>query len=81
MARTNIDLDDDLVGTVMVRYNLTTKRQAVNYALRHLAGQPMTREEALAMCGSMPDFEVPEDRFTHALHDEDSLTDDGTSAS
>ena len=72
MARTNIDIDDALVEIVMVRYHLTTKREAVDYALRHLAGQPMSKEEALAMFGSMPDFDVPEDRpFTHVLHDDD----------
>ena len=70
MSRTNIDIDDELVEIVMVRYQLKTKREAVDYALRHLVGQPMTKEEALAMMGSMPDFEVPEDRFTHFLHDE-----------
>ena len=79
MSRTNIDIDDDLVDIVMVRYHLRTKREAVDYALRHLVGQPMTKEEALAMLGSMPDFEVPEDRFTHFLHDEDPPTDDDPS--
>ena len=82
MSRTNIDLDDELVAIVMVRYQLKTKREAVDYALRNVAGKPMTKEEALAMCGSMPDFEVPEDRpFTHFLHDEDPLTDDDGSTS
>lgn len=61
MSRTNIDIDDGLVQIVMVRYHLKTKREAVDYALRHLAGQPMSREEMLDMCGSKPDFEVPED--------------------
>ena len=61
MGRTNIDIDDDLVHRVMVQYDLRTKREAVDYALRHLAGQPMTREEMIAMAGIMPDFEVPED--------------------
>lgn len=61
MARTNIDIDDELVDRVMVRYGLRTKREAVDYALRHLAGQPMTREEMLAMAGSMPGFAVPDD--------------------
>jgi len=79
MSRTNIDLDDELVEIVMVRYHLKTKREAVDYALRRLVGQPMTKEEALAMMGSMPDFEVPEDRFTHFLHDEDLPTDDDPS--
>ena len=61
MGRTNIDIDDELVEVVMVRYNLKSKREAVDYALRHLVGQPMTRTEMLAMCGSMPDFEIPVD--------------------
>lgn len=73
MSRTNIDIDDELVEIVMVRYHLKTKREAVDYAQRHLVGQPMTKKEALAMFGSMPDFEVPEDRpFTHFLHDDDA---------
>jgi len=45
----------------MMQFGLTTKREAVDYALRHLAGQPMTREEMIAMAGTMPDFEIPED--------------------
>ena len=63
MSRTNIDLDDELVHRVMVRYQLSTKREAVDYALRHLAGQPMTTAEALGMAGSIPDFDVPRDDF------------------
>jgi len=61
MSRTNIDIDDELVHRVMMQFGLTTKREAVDYALRHLAGQPMTREEMIAMAGTMPDFEIPED--------------------
>jgi len=61
MSRTNIDINDALVHRVMVRYQLTTKREAVDYALRHLAGQPMTTTEALRMAGSLPDFAVPPD--------------------
>lgn len=56
MSRTNIDIDDDLVEIVMVRYGLSTKRDAVDLALRHLAGQPMSRSEMLAMAGSLPEF-------------------------
>ena len=63
MARTNIDIDDDLIEIVMVRYHLKTKREAVDYALRYLVGTPMTKEEALAMFGSMPDFRIPPERF------------------
>lgn len=61
MGRTNIDIDDELVARVMARYHLTTKREAIDYALRRLVGNPMTREEILAMGGSMPDFELPPD--------------------
>lgn len=61
MSRTNIDIDDELIRRVMVRYHLTTKREAVDYALRSPVGNPMTTEVALAMAGSMPDFELPPD--------------------
>jgi Arc/MetJ family transcription regulator len=51
-VRTNIKIDDDAVRTIMDRYGLRTKTAAVDLALRHLAGQPMTRAEALAMRGA-----------------------------
>ncbi|MDQ3608610.1 MAG: type II toxin-antitoxin system VapB family antitoxin [Actinomycetota bacterium] len=35
----------------MERYRLSTKREAVDFALRRLVGDPMTREEALTMEG------------------------------
>jgi len=49
--RTNIELEERYLQTVMTRYRLRTKTEAVDLALRHLAGQPMTLEEALAMRG------------------------------
>lgn len=45
----------------MGRYGVHTKTAAVDLALRHLAGQPMTREEALAMRGTRAIDEVPDD--------------------
>ena len=51
-ARTNIELEDTYVQAIMDRYGVRTKTEAVELALRHLAGQPMTREEALAMRGA-----------------------------
>ena len=51
MTRTNIEIDDALVERVMRRYRLSSKRAAVDLALRRLVGDPMTREEALAMHG------------------------------
>jgi len=65
MGRTNIVIDDVLVGIVMERYNLKTKREAVDQALRHLAGSPMTKEEMLTMRGANLIGEIPEDRFDH----------------
>jgi len=50
--RTNIDLDERLVSEVMRRYRLNSKREAVDLALRRLAGEPLSKEEALAMRGS-----------------------------
>lgn len=52
MARTNVDLDDQLVAEVMRRFGLKTKREAVDFALRRLVGPVMTREEMLAMEGT-----------------------------
>ena len=51
-VRTNIEIEDTYLQAVMDRYHLRTKTEAVDLALRHLAGQPMSREEALAMRGS-----------------------------
>jgi Arc/MetJ family transcription regulator len=60
-TRTNIEIDDGNLRLVMDRYGLHTKTEAVDLALRHLAGQPMTREEALAMHGANAIDEVPRD--------------------
>jgi Arc/MetJ family transcription regulator len=60
-TRTNIEIEDTYVQTIMDRYGLRTKTDAVELALRHLAGQPMTREEALAMRGARAIGELPPD--------------------
>ena len=52
MSRTNIDLDDDACRAVMERYQLSSKRDAVNFALRTLAAEPLTVEEARGLRGS-----------------------------
>lgn len=58
-TRTNVEIDDDALRIVMRRYRLATKTEAIDLALRRLAGQPMTREEALAMRGAAALDEVP----------------------
>ena len=60
-VRTNIELDDACLQAIMDRYGVRTKTAAVDLALRHLAGQPMTREEALAMRGARAITEPPAD--------------------
>jgi Arc/MetJ family transcription regulator len=60
-VRTNIEIDDVYVRRIMNRYGIHTKTEAVDLALRHLAGQPMTREEALAMEGAHAIGELPPD--------------------
>jgi Arc/MetJ family transcription regulator len=60
-SRTNIEIENTYVEIIMERYGVRTKTEAVDLALRHLAGQPMTREEALAMEGARAIGEPPED--------------------
>jgi len=60
-VRTNIELEDRYIEAIKARYGVRTKTEAVELALRNLAGQPMTREEALAMRGAHAMGEVPPD--------------------
>ena len=65
-TRTNIEIDDDHVRVIMARYGLRTKTDAVDLALRSLAGQPMSREEALGMRGAHA-FDLVDDTHDLAL--------------
>jgi Arc/MetJ family transcription regulator len=60
-VRTNIEIEDTYLQAIMDRYGVHTKTEAVDLALRHLAGQPMTREEALAMRGAGAIGKIPAD--------------------
>lgn len=64
MARTNIDLDESAVKSVMRRYAFTTKRDAVNFALRAIANEPLDTAPALALEGSGWDADLDELRQT-----------------
>ena len=57
----NIEIEDDYVRVIMDRFGVHTKTEAVDLALRHLAGQPLTRDEALAMRGAHAIGHVPDD--------------------
>jgi Arc/MetJ family transcription regulator len=52
MSRTNIDIDEEACQAVMDRYHLSTKRAAVNFALRTLAAEPLDLDSARRMRGS-----------------------------
>jgi len=52
MGRTNVDLDDEACRIVMERYHLATKRDAVNFALRTVAAEPLDLDRARALRGS-----------------------------
>lgn len=62
MARTNIDIDEDACAEVMRRYQLATKREAVNFALRAVAAKPLGLEEAKKLRGSGWDGDLEEMR-------------------
>ena len=51
MSRSKIDIDDELAAEVMRRFGLTSKRAAVDLALRRLVGLPLNREFLLGLEG------------------------------
>ena len=52
MSRTNIDIDEEACAQVMRRCQLDTKKDAVNFALRTIAAEPLSLDEAKQMRGS-----------------------------
>jgi Arc/MetJ family transcription regulator len=60
-VRTNIEIEETYVDEIKRRYGVRTKTEAVDLALRRLAWEPMTREEALAMEGAFAIEDVPAD--------------------
>ena len=70
MARISVEIDEAACAEVMRLYHLKTKREAINFALRWMAGYPippdpakaMTLEEARAMRGIGWDGDLDEMR-------------------
>jgi Arc/MetJ family transcription regulator len=60
-VRIDIELEDTYVRAIMDRFGVHTEAEAVDLALRHLAGQRTTREEALAMRGAGAIERLPHD--------------------
>jgi Arc/MetJ family transcription regulator len=52
VARTNIEIDDELIEKAMRIYRVKTKREAVDLALRRLVGTTLSLDEARAMEGT-----------------------------
>jgi Arc/MetJ family transcription regulator len=69
MARTNIDIDDRLIASVMQRYGLRTKRAAVDLALRRLVGEPPETGEILLLEGSGWQADLDEIRTSRVAND------------
>lgn len=61
-TRTNIEIENDYVEAIIQRFGVRTKTEAVDLALRHLAGDPMSREEAVAMRGAQAIDALPDDQ-------------------
>jgi Arc/MetJ family transcription regulator len=51
MTRTNIEIDDDLIDTVMKQNGLKTKKDAVDFALRKVVRRIPTIEEIRSLEG------------------------------
>lgn len=52
MARTNVDIDEKACQAVMSRYHFETKREAINFALRTIAAEPLDLKAAKALEGT-----------------------------
>ena len=66
MARTNIDIDEKACAEVMRRYRFATKKEAVNFALRLLAAEPLSLEEARQLRGSGWEGDLEDMRSTRS---------------
>lgn len=66
MSRTNIDIDEAACQAVMDRYHLSTKRAAVNFALRTLAAEPLDLDSARRLRGSGWDGDLDDMRTSRA---------------
>ena len=52
MSRTKVDIDDWACAAVMRRYQLATKREAINLALRTLAAEALSAHQARGLRGN-----------------------------
>ena len=62
MARTNIDIDEIACQKVIDKYKLSSKREAVNLALRRLASEKISVDDARSIRGIGWDADLDEIR-------------------
>ena len=62
----NVDIDDRACAEVMRRYNLKTKREAINFALRTVAAEPASVDEARSRRGTGWDGDLDAMRYSRA---------------
>ncbi|OZM82081.1 type II toxin-antitoxin system VapB family antitoxin [Pseudonocardia sp. MH-G8] len=71
MARTNIDIDDELVAEAMRKFGLKTKKDAVDLALRRLVGPRLSPEFFESLEGIGWDGDLDEMRESRVQEIED----------
>jgi Arc/MetJ family transcription regulator len=69
MSRTNIDLDDELVAEAMRRFELPTKRSAVEFALRRLLATRVDADFIRSLEGIGWDGDLDEMRSGDAIEE------------
>ena len=52
MSHIDVNIDDEACAEVMRRYQLATKHEVINFALRTLASEPLSVDEAKPLRGS-----------------------------
>ena len=62
MARTSMEIDEKACAEVMKRYRFMTKSEAINFALRVLAGEPLSAKELSSFQGIGWDGDLEEMR-------------------
>ncbi len=64
MSRTNIDIDDELIATVMRQNRLKTKKEAVDFALRRVVKPPLSKEFLRSLMGIGWDGDLDQIRYS-----------------
>ena len=67
MSRINVNINDEACAEVMRCYHLTTKQEAINFALRTLAADPLDVEDARRLRRSGWDGDLDELRSTRIV--------------